>query len=75
LWQSWPTMKIIPKNNGRCILEVEELLDMSAWRDQEDLVEIVNDSGATRKSYNMWLFPDIKSAEEFIFMYKLKYEN
>ena len=48
---------------------------MSAWRDQEELVKIVNDSGASRKSYNEWLFPDIQSAEEFVLMYKLKYED
>jgi len=23
----------------------------------------------------MWLFPDVQSAEEFIFMYRLKYED
>lgn len=68
-------MKIKPKNKGRCILEVEELLDMSAWRDQEELVKIVNDSGASRKSYNEWLFPDMQSAEEFVLMYRLKYED
>lgn len=68
-------MKIKPKNQGRCILEVDELLNMSAWRDQEELVKIVNDSGASRKSYNEWLFPDIQSAEEFVLMYRLKYED
>ena len=34
-------MKLIPKNKGRCILEVEELLNMSAWRDQEELIREV----------------------------------
>ncbi len=68
-------MKLIPKNKGRCILEVEELLDMSAWRDQEELVEIINSSGASRKAYNMWLFPTVADAEEFVFMYRLKYED
>ena len=57
------------------MLEVEELLNMSAWRDQEELIKVVNDSGASRKAYNMWLFPDVQSAEEFIFMYRLKYED
>lgn len=68
-------MKIVPKNNGRCLLVVEELLALSAWRDQEDLITVVNDSGASRKSYNEWLFPDLRSAEEFMLLYKLKYEN
>lgn len=68
-------MKLVPKNKGRCILEVDELLDMSAWRDQEELVEIINSSGASRKAYNMWLFPTVADAEEFVFMYRLKYED
>jgi hypothetical protein len=68
-------MKLIPKNKGRCILEVEELLNMSAWRDQEELVEVINSSGASRKAYNMWLFPTVADAEEFVFMYRLKYED
>jgi hypothetical protein len=68
-------MKLVPKNNGRCMLEVDELFGMDRLRDQEELVEIVNTSGATRKAYHMWLFPTVKDAEEFIFMYKLKYET
>lgn len=57
------------------MLEVDELFNMDRLRDQEELVEIVNTSGATRKAYHMWLFPTVKDAEEFIFMYKLKYET
>lgn len=57
------------------MLEVDELFEMDRLRDQEELVEIVNSSGASRKAYHMWLFPTVKDAEEFIFMYKLKYEN
>lgn len=68
-------MKIVPKNKGRCILEVDELLEMPALRDQEELIAVVNDSGASRKSYNQWLFPDQQSAEDFVFMYRLKYED
>jgi hypothetical protein len=68
-------MKIKPKGQGRCILEVDELLEMLAWRDQEELVKVINDSGASRKSYNEWLFPDRQSAEEFVLMYRLKYED
>jgi hypothetical protein len=34
-------MKIVPKNKGRCILEVDELLEMSAWRDQEELIAMI----------------------------------
>lgn len=68
-------MKIVPKSKGRCILEVDELLEMPALRDQEELIAVVNDSGASRKSYNQWLFPDQQSAEDFVFMYRLKYED
>jgi hypothetical protein len=57
------------------MLEVDELLNMDRKRDQEELVEIVNTAGATRKAYHMWLFPTVKSAEEFVFMYRLKYED
>jgi hypothetical protein len=68
-------MKIVPKNKGRCILEVEELLEMTGPRDQNELIQVINDSGASRKSYNEWLFPDLQSAEDFVFMYRLKYED
>lgn len=68
-------MKIVPKNKGRCILEVDELLEMTGLRDQDELIKVVNDSGASRKSYNEWLFPDLQSAEDFVFMYRLKYED
>lgn len=57
------------------MLEVDELLAMSIRRDQEDLVKIVEQSGATRKAYNMWLFPTVRDAEEFVLMYRLKYED
>lgn len=57
------------------MLEVDELMNMSTRRDQEDLVKIVEQSGATRKAYHMWLFPTVRDAEEFVLMYRLKYED
>lgn len=68
-------MKLIPKDKGRCILEVDELLEIMQHRDQEYIINIVNESGASRKSFNQWLFPDMDSAREFVFMYNLKYNN
>lgn len=66
-------MKIERKNNGYCLLHVDEMLYLTSGREQEDMAELVNSSGATRKSFNTWLFPSYKSAEEFVFMYRLKY--
>lgn len=68
-------MKLIPKEKGRCILEVDELLEITGHRDQEYLIGIINDSGATRKGFNIWLFPDMESANEFVFIYNLKYDS
>jgi len=68
-------MKLLPKNKGYCLLEVDEMVEMSHTKDIEEMVTLVNESGASRKSFNTWLFPTISSAEEFVFMYQLKYEN
>ena len=66
-------MKIEKKNKGYCILYVDEMLSLTSMKEQEDLAALVNSTGASRKSFNTWLFPTYKSAEEFVFMYKLKY--
>jgi hypothetical protein len=57
------------------MLVVEELLSMVSQRDQQELIDIINLHGGQRKSYNMWLFHSINAAENFVFLYKLKYEN
>jgi len=66
-------MKIEKKNNGYCVLHVDELLYLTSAREQEELADMVSATGASRKSFNTWLFPTYRSAEEFVFVYKLKY--
>lgn len=68
-------MKIEKKNNGYCLLYVDEMLELTSNREQEEMAELVNATGASRKSFNTWLFPTYKSAEEFVFFYNLKYGN
>lgn len=57
------------------MLVVDELLDMTNQRDRNELIDIIDQYGAERKSYNMWLFSSVKDAENFVFIYKLKHEN
>lgn len=68
-------MKLLKKNKGYCLVEVEEMIAMTCQRDVEEMISLLDSTGATRKSFNTWLFPTVKLAEEFVFMYKLKYEN
>jgi hypothetical protein len=62
-------------NRRRVILEFEEFY----VNDDADRVKLIdslaNDFNARRMAYNMWEFADYTKAEEFIFVYKLKYEN
>lgn len=57
------------------MLVVDELLDMTNQRDRNELIGIIDEYGAERKSYNMWLFSSVEAAENFVFIYKLKHEN
>jgi hypothetical protein len=66
-------MKLEKTPKGYCVLHVDEMLDLTSEREQNELAEMINASGASRKSFNTWLFPSHKSAEEFVFMYNLKY--
>lgn len=68
-------MKLTKKNKGYCLLEVEEMTTLVNPRDVNEIVELVNSTGASRKSFNTWLFPTVESAEEFVFMYRLKYAD
>lgn len=68
-------MKLIKKNKGYCLVEVDEMVGMTLPRDVNEMIELLNETGASRKSFNTWLFPTVKSAEEFVFMYRLKYAN
>ena len=41
-----------------------------------DVIDIIaQEFGARRMAYNMWEFESNKKAEEFIFIYRLKYAN
>lgn len=62
-------------NKRRVILELEELY----VNDDSDRVRVVDELSknfeARRVAYNMWEFIDYKTAEEFVFLYRLKHEN
>jgi hypothetical protein len=68
-------MKIKTKSNGKSILEFEEFYSIHLSETVDAVVSLANEHGARRTAYNMWEFKDKKSAEEFIFLYRLKYEN
>ena len=68
-------MKIKTKSNGKCILEFEEFYGIHLSETVDAVVTMAKEQGARRTAYNMWEFKNQKSAEEFIFLYRLKYEN
>lgn len=68
-------MKIKTKSNGKCVLEFEEFYSIHLSETVDAVVALADEQGARRTAYNMWEFKDKKSAEEFIFLYRLKYEN
>jgi hypothetical protein len=68
-------MKIKTKSNGKSILEFEEFYSIHLSETVDAVVALAKEQGARRTAYNMWEFKDKKSAEEFIFLYRLKYEN
>lgn len=68
-------MKIKNKPNGKCVLEFEEFYGIHLTETVDAVVTMAKEQGARRTAYNMWEFKDKKAVEEFIFLYKLKYEN
>ena len=68
-------MKIKTQKNGKCVLEFEEFYGIETGEIVEAIVAMANEHGARRTSYNMWEFKNQKSVEEFIFLYRLTYEN
>ena len=68
-------MKIKTKSNGKCILEFEEFYGIHLSETVDAVVTMAKEQGARRTAYNMWEFKNQKSAEEFIFLYRLTYEN
>lgn len=44
--------------------------------DRADVIDVIaREFDARRMAYNMWEFANHKKAEEFIFIYRLKYAN
>jgi len=68
-------MKIKTKPNGKCILEFEEFYGIHLSETVDAVVDLAKAHSARRTAYNMWEFKDQKTAEEFIFLYKLTHEN
>jgi hypothetical protein len=68
-------MKIKTKSNGKCVLEFEEFYGIHLTETVDAVVALARLQGARRTAYNMWEFKDKKAVEEFIFLYKLTYEN
>lgn len=68
-------MKIKTKSNGKCVLEFEEFYGIHLSETVDAVVTMAKEQGARRTAYNMWEFKNQKSAEEFIFLYRLTYEN
>lgn len=68
-------MKIKTKSNGKCVLEFEEFYSIHLSETVDAVIALAKEHGARRTSYNMWEFKNQKAVEEFIFVYRLKYEN
>ncbi len=68
-------MKIKTKSNGKCVLEFEEFYGIHLSETVDAVVSLAKEHSARRTAYNMWEFKDQKTAEEFIFIYRLTYEN
>jgi hypothetical protein len=68
-------MKIKTQKNGKCVLEFEEFYGIETGEIVEAIVAMANEHGARRTAYNMWEFKDKRAVEEFIFIYRLTYEN
>jgi hypothetical protein len=68
-------MKIKTQKNGKCVLEVQEFYRLQEVKTVQAVVDLAKEHGARRTAYNMWEFKDQQAAEEFIFLYRLTYEN
>jgi hypothetical protein len=68
-------MKTKTKPNGKCVLEFEEFYSIHLTETVDAVVALAKEHGARRTAYNMWEFKNQKAVEEFIFLYRLTYEN
>ena len=68
-------MKTKTQKNGKCVLEIQEFYRHQTAETVQDVVDLAKEHGSRRVAYNMWEFKDQQAAEEFIFLYRLTYEN
>lgn len=62
-------------NSVKVVVECEEFYTISNDDRALALTELCERFSGRRTAYNMWEFGNIQLAEEFIFMYNLKYAN
>jgi hypothetical protein len=63
------------KKSSRVLLEFDEFYSIEEPVRADVIDVIAKEFGARRMAYNMWEFESNSMAEEFIFMYRLKYAN
>jgi len=68
-------MKIKTLANRKCLLEFDEFYGVDVSIKAEIIDAIATEFAGRRTAYNMWEFENREKADEFIFMYRLKYEN
>jgi hypothetical protein len=68
-------MKLKSKPFGRTEVEFDEFYKFDDVTRPEIIQEIAENFRGNRTAYNRWEFPNRKKAEEFVFVYKLKYAN
>lgn len=63
------------RKSEQVLLEFDEFYNVEEPV-RADLIDLIaREFGARRMAYNMWEFESFNKAEEFIFVYRLKYEN
>lgn len=69
-------MKIKPvRKTNKVVLEFDEFYASDVSIRAEVIDAAANKFAGRRTAYNMWEFENKEKAEEFIFMYRLKYAN
>jgi hypothetical protein len=63
------------KKSRRVLLEFEEFYVQDDANRVQIIDQLSKEFNARRMAYNMWEFIDQKTAEEFIFLYRLKHES
>ena len=63
------------KKSNKVLLEFDEFYAIEEPVRADVIDVIAKEFGARRMAYNMWEFENTARAEEFIFMYRLKYAN